>query len=679
MKLKNSPYKNRSFLNIEQDDTANINISPIRKSIFENFKGTITIDQQHNNIANIINSPITRNMFGCFKEVTATTINDQDAIYNENFPTRKNLLENKTPGTSGSTWKFNAPTYVDFLNDLTDVDDQDQLFTTPTTGGSAWRFNAHRKKINGKDDQLLVKTPGTNESTWKFNAPTYVDFLHDLTEVENKNSFGLSDITPRRVSVMDYKEKNFTEPWSNSTFSSKIKNYQLTPILNKNLLSGKRNIHSASGKKDNKKVLSENETELNNNNNNNNNSDSPKKFILKEINNDITKDDNNIHNNNNDNNNDSPEKFNLKEISNDIIKNNNNIHNNVDDNINQRKNENEIINTIASSLIDNSAIVKEKASINTKAKNIKSNINATRNTRFNIGATKKITDINVRSNIVIERKLVTVPKEFHFSKRFDQLRRVTGDPPPPKFSGVKKPIKKTIKRTITVPKPFKFHDTHNKSRKQVAKSPIVSLAERVKMFIQKTPERLKSRLVTFHPLPPLSFHPPTKPKSPFLHTKLRSNKENKVIRKDNKYNNKNIIDKNKIQRNQPIISKAKSTIYAPKKSNKPLTKPIGFKFKTETRIKERKLFNEERKKHGQPEIHIKKMKVNDINQQEICFLQKTTTIQKPMHFGKNMPTGIKTQPRRLARKNSPMIGEKRRLNMLSNDRFKIKKILKRGR
>ncbi|CAJ0634377.1 7359_t:CDS:10 [Entrophospora sp. SA101] len=639
MKLKNSPYKNRSFLNIEQDDTANINISPIRKSIFENFKGTITIDQQHNNIANIINSPITRNMFGCFKEVTATTINDQDAIYNENFPTRKNLLENKTPGTSGSTWKFNAPTYVDFLNDLTDVDDQDQLFTTPTTGGSAWRFNAHRKKIN---------------------------------EVENKNSFGLSDITPRRVSVMDYKEKNFTEPWSNSTFSSKIKNYQLTPILNKNLLSGKRNIHSASGKKDNKKVLSENETELNNNNNNNNNSDSPKKFILKEINNDITKDDNNIHNNNNDNNNDSPEKFNLKEISNDIIKNNNNIHNNVDDNINQRKNENEIINTIASSLIDNSAIVKEKASINTKAKNIKSNINATRNTRFNIGATKKITDINSNNNSmkkpkkttinpVIERKLVTVPKEFHFSKRFDQLRRVTGDPPPPKFSGVK------------------FHDTHNKSRKQVAKSPIVSLAERVKMFIQKTPERLKSRLVTFHPLPPLSFHPPTKPKSPFLHTKLRSNKENKVIRKDNKYNNKNIIDKNKIQRNQPIISKAKSTIYAPKKSNKPLTKPIGFKFKTETRIKERKLFNEERKKHGQPEIHIKKMKVNDINQQEICFLQKTTTIQKPMHFGKNMPTGIKTQPRRLARKNSPMIGEKRRLNMLSNDRFKIKKILKRGR
>ncbi|CAJ0746762.1 19790_t:CDS:2, partial [Entrophospora sp. SA101] len=123
-----------SFLNIEQDDTANINISPIRKSIFENFKGTITIDQQHNNIANIINSPITRNMFGCFKEVTATTINDQDAIYNENFPTRKNLLESfkrttisdKTPGTSGSTWKFNAPTYVDFLNDLTDVDDQDQ-------------------------------------------------------------------------------------------------------------------------------------------------------------------------------------------------------------------------------------------------------------------------------------------------------------------------------------------------------------------------------------------------------------------------------------------------------------------------------------------------------------------------------------------------------------------------
>nr|CAG8456878.1 3183_t:CDS:2 [Entrophospora candida] len=650
MKLKNSPYKNRSFLNIEQDDTANINNSPIRKSIFENFKGTITIDQQHNNIANIINSPITRNMFGSFKEVTATTINDQDAIYNENFPTRKNLLENKTPGTSGSTWKFNAPTYVDFLNDLTDVDDQDQLFTTPTTGGSAWRFNAHRKKINGKDDQLLVKTPGTNESTWKFNAPTYVDFLHDLTEVENKNSF---DITPRRVSVMDYKEKNFTEPWSNSTFSSKIKNYQLTPILNKNLLSGKRNIHSASGKKvtfcssNNKKVLSENETELNNNNNNNNNSDSPKKFILKEINNDITKDDNNIHNNNNDNNNDSPEKFNLKGISNDIIKNNNNIHNNVDDNINQRKNENEIINTIASSLIDNSAIVKEKASINTKAKNIKSNINATRNTRFNIGATKKITDINSNNNSmkklkkttinpIIQRKLVTVPKEFHFSKRFDQLRRVTGDPPPPKFSGVK------------------FHDTHNKSRKQVAKSPIVSLAERVKMFIQKTPERLKSRLVTFHPLPPLSFHPPTKPKSPFLHTKLRS-------------------------KNQLIISKAKSTIYAPKKSNKPLTKPIGFKFKTETRIKERKLFNEERKKHGQPEIHIKKMKVNDINQQEICFLQKTTTIQKPMHFGKNLPTGIKTQPRRLAKKNSPMIGEKRRLNMLPNDRFKIKKILKRGR
>ncbi|CAJ0829722.1 8234_t:CDS:2 [Entrophospora sp. SA101] len=126
-----------------------------------------------------------------------------------------------------------------------------------------------------------------------------------------------------------------------------------------------------------------------------------------------------------------------------------------------------------------------------------------------------------------KRKLVnTTPKGFNLSKKSIQplLNRVNGEPAL-KFSGVKKRQSNNMnidkRRNFTVPKPFKFHGSNYKSAAIIDTTPIIPLAERIKLFMERTPERYKSKVVKFHPTS-LSHNQLTRPRSPNLLTKLRA-------------------------------------------------------------------------------------------------------------------------------------------------------------
>ncbi|CAG8842384.1 1775_t:CDS:2, partial [Racocetra persica] len=86
----------------------------------------------------------------------------------------------------------------------------------------------------------------------------------------------------------------------------------------------------------------------------------------------------------------------------------------------------------------------------------------------------------------------------------------------------RQPVKKFVPE-LTVPRPFKFHAINriNKTENQLSTSPYIPLAARVKQFLEKTPDRFKSKLVSIKPAT-VQVKPPTKPKSPLLRTKLRS-------------------------------------------------------------------------------------------------------------------------------------------------------------
>ncbi|CAG8500406.1 4983_t:CDS:2 [Funneliformis caledonium] len=118
---------------------------------------------------------------------------------------------------------------------------------------------------------------------------------------------------------------------------------------------------------------------------------------------------------------------------------------------------------------------------------------------------------------------VTIPKEFNFSKRLDKPRRPNvKNYPTRKSHGIQK--RQPVKTILTIPKPFRFHVGNRVVNKHSPKSPFISLAERVQQFMEKTPDRFKSKPVT---MKSISYYdkPPTKAKSPFLRTKLRANKQ----------------------------------------------------------------------------------------------------------------------------------------------------------
>jgi hypothetical protein len=60
----------------------------------------------------------------------------------------------------------------------------------------------------------------------------------------------------------------------------------------------------------------------------------------------------------------------------------------------------------------------------------------------------------------------------------------------------RQPVKK-LGTDLTVPKPFRFHVRRrsNAINKYSPKSPFISLAERIQQFLEKTPDRFKSKLV----------------------------------------------------------------------------------------------------------------------------------------------------------------------------------------
>ncbi|PKK75922.1 hypothetical protein RhiirC2_845604 [Rhizophagus irregularis] len=113
-----------------------------------------------------------------------------------------------------------------------------------------------------------------------------------------------------------------------------------------------------------------------------------------------------------------------------------------------------------------------------------------------------------------------------------------------KFQGIRKrqPIKKPG-TVLTIPKPFRFHKRKrsNVINRNSPKSPFISLAERIQQFLEKTPDRFKSKLVTMRSTSNY-VNLPTKARSPFLRTKLRAGRI-KMTNKENKINNDKVQSK----------------------------------------------------------------------------------------------------------------------------------------
>ncbi|RIA94467.1 hypothetical protein C1645_817957 [Glomus cerebriforme] len=147
-------------------------------------------------------------------------------------------------------------------------------------------------------------------------------------------------------------------------------------------------------------------------------------------------------------------------------------------------------------------------------------------------------------------KQITIPKEFNFSKRLDKPLRVKNYPTR-KSQGIRKrqPVKK-LGTDLTVPKPFRFHmrNRSNAINKYSPKSPFISLAERIQQFLEKTPDRFKSKVVAMKPASNY-VNPPTKAKSPFLRTKLRAEK----IKLLNKEKEKREVNNDKVK-SKPVNS-----------------------------------------------------------------------------------------------------------------------------
>ncbi|EXX79511.1 uncharacterized protein OCT59_015460 [Rhizophagus irregularis] len=131
-----------------------------------------------------------------------------------------------------------------------------------------------------------------------------------------------------------------------------------------------------------------------------------------------------------------------------------------------------------------------------------------------------------------------------------------------KSQGIRKrqPIKKPG-TVLTIPKPFRFHTRKrpNVINKYSPKSPFISLAERIQQYLEKTPDRFKSKLRSASNYVNL----PTKAKSPFLRTKLRAERI-KMTNKENEINNDKVqskpVDSSDVKSGRVKKTKPKITI-----------------------------------------------------------------------------------------------------------------------
>ncbi|CAG8732997.1 9083_t:CDS:2, partial [Cetraspora pellucida] len=238
---------------------------------------------------------------------------------------------------------------------------------------------------------------------------------------------------------------------------------------------------------------------------------------------------------------------------------------------------------------------------------------------------KKVDDFTVvandsilSKNVKIQVKQETNSKELKIPKNSEPPKRVKNYPSF-RSPGIQKrqPVKKFVPE-LTVPRPFKFHAINriNKTENQLLASPYIPLAARVKQFLEKTPDRFKSKLVSIKPAT-VQVKPPTKPKSPLLRTKLRA-KPRKVFNA----NERKKQETNKIHANfelgVPPIKKVDHAKPAPKfpttqtkKPSKPPTVPVSFVFQTDTRMKERKAFDQQRKLRDQMKNSLREKKRED--------------------------------------------------------------------
>ncbi|CAG8638777.1 10350_t:CDS:2, partial [Scutellospora calospora] len=185
---------------------------------------------------------------------------------------------------------------------------------------------------------------------------------------------------------------------------------------------------------------------------------------------------------------------------------------------------------------------------------------------------------DLKDDIDIAYKQETVSKESNIQKHLDPPQRVRNYPTL-RSLGIQKrqPMKKFIPE-LTVPKPFKFHtitriNKTERTESQLLKSPYIPLAARIKQFMERTPDRFKSNLVSIKPTA-IQVNLPTKPKSPILRTKLRA-KSRKVLETEKKKTKENhIIHKKSVNLKRfefgvPRIKKADITI----PRSPPITKP----------------------------------------------------------------------------------------------------------
>ncbi|CAG8640024.1 15304_t:CDS:2, partial [Cetraspora pellucida] len=203
-------------------------------------------------------------------------------------------------------------------------------------------------------------------------------------------------------------------------------------------------------------------------------------------------------------------------------------------------------------------------------------------------------DSIISKNVKIQVKQETNSKELKIPKNFEPPKRVKNYPSF-RSPGIQKrqPVKKFVPE-LTVPRPFKFHAINriNKTENQLSASPYIPLAARVKQFIEKTPDRFKSKLVSIKPAT-VQVKPPTKPKSPLLRTKLRA-KPRKVFNE----NERKKQETNKI-RAKSVNSKSFELV------------PVSFVFQTDTRMKERKAFDQQRKLRDQMKNSLREKKRED--------------------------------------------------------------------
>ncbi|CAG8517085.1 2409_t:CDS:2 [Acaulospora colombiana] len=176
----------------------------------------------------------------------------------------------------------------------------------------------------------------------------------------------------------------------------------------------------------------------------------------------------------------------------------------------------------------------------------------------------------ITSKIVISPavKHITVPEKIELSKH-NELPKRNKDYPTSRSPGIKKrqPAKR-FRAELTVPKPFIFraipHMQMNERRP--TRSPFISLAERVKHFLEDTPERFKTKLVSLKPTNTVHTRLLTVPKSPYLRTKQRAKMCKVTSNEDQKFDSKSRMMPKDVENNcdgksaVPIARKTNVTI-----------------------------------------------------------------------------------------------------------------------